>query len=60
MATPLGTPVNLPPQQCPPQTLARCARCFAPCHRYGWGGNPLCQQHQREVAAMTKPKHPPV
>ncbi|MEV4942849.1 hypothetical protein [Streptomyces zaomyceticus] len=40
MTTP-AAPVNLPPQQCPPPLLGHCARCQAPCHRYGFGGNPL-------------------
>ncbi|MFD7574401.1 hypothetical protein ACFV6U_28415 [Streptomyces sp. NPDC059810] len=53
MTTP-AAPVNLPPQQCPPPLLGHCARCQAPCHRYGFGGNPLCQQHQREVAEQQK------
>ncbi|WP_145953752.1 hypothetical protein [Streptomyces venezuelae] len=56
MTSPTGTPANLPPQQCPPQMLGRCARCQAPCHRYGWGGNPPCQAHQQEAAELQKPK----
>jgi hypothetical protein len=47
-------PRNLPANMCPPQLLGRCARWQEPCHRYGFGGNPLCQEHQTEVAAQNK------
>lgn len=49
-------PRNLPANMCPPHLLGRCAKCAAPCHRYGAGGSPLCQTHQQEVAALQKPK----
>ncbi|MFB6528699.1 hypothetical protein [Streptomyces sp. NPDC056399] len=55
MTTP-ARPVNLPPQMCPPPLLGRCARCHAACHRYGFGGNPLCQAHQHKVAELQAKK----
>ncbi|MGW7433329.1 hypothetical protein ACWGIN_27790 [Streptomyces sp. NPDC054861] len=58
MTTPVPLPRNLPPQLCPPHLKGRCAKCQAECHRYGEGGSPLCKEHQAEVAAVQKPKHP--
>ncbi|MFC8008709.1 hypothetical protein [Streptomyces cinereoruber] len=52
----MTTPVNLPPEQCPPSLLGRCSRCHAPCHRYGHGGNPLCQSCRATVEAARAPK----
>ncbi|MFB9558610.1 hypothetical protein [Streptomyces roseoviridis] len=47
-------PRNLPPQMCPPEYVGRCAVCQADCHRYGPGGNPLCQKHQALAPALQK------
>lgn len=30
------------PLSCPSDQVGRCARCHQPCHRFGYGGNPLC------------------
>lgn len=49
-------PVNLPPEQCPSSLRGRCARCQGLCHRYGQGGNPLCQPCRAEVVALQKPR----
>lgn len=40
---------------CPSDQVGSCARCYQPCHRYGYGGNPLCRACFAEVdAARTK------
>ncbi|MFC8538025.1 hypothetical protein ACFUJY_29495 [Streptomyces sp. NPDC057249] len=43
---------------CPPSQVGLCARCQQPCHRYGFGGNPLCVTCRSavEAARSRKPK----
>lgn len=43
---------------CPPAHVGLCAGCHHPCHRYGFGGNPLCTTCRDvvEAARSNKPK----
>ncbi|WP_331743623.1 hypothetical protein OH809_44240 (plasmid) [Streptomyces sp. NBC_00873] len=43
---------------CPPAHVGRCARCHQPCHRYGFGGNPL-RSTCRETVEAARPKRKP-
>ncbi|GAA0673119.1 hypothetical protein GCM10009535_60680 [Streptomyces thermocarboxydovorans] len=36
---------------CTVDQVGYCARCHGYCHRYGKGGNPLCQSCRKDVQA---------
>ena len=52
MSTPTAADRPKPPApECAPSQVGLCARCQNPCHRYGYGGNPLCVLCRRDVEA---------
>ncbi|RSO40603.1 hypothetical protein DMH15_14685 [Streptomyces sp. WAC 06725] len=44
---------------CRSDQVGRCARCQQPCHRYGYGGNPLCVRCLAPVRATHGKPMPP-